>query len=1047
MSFSKTFIDRPIATSLIMAAILLAGILAFTQLPLAALPRVDFPTVSVGATLPGADPSTMASSVAAPLERQFAQIAGLSQMTSISTLGNTSVTLQFDLDRNIDSATQDVQSAINAAGGQLPKNLPSPPTYRKTNPADAPILIIGVHSDALPIDQVDDYTDNFLAQQISQLEGVGQVIIFGEQKPAIRVQIDPAAIAAQGLSLEDVRAVLANTTTNSPKGNLNGPYLGSTIDSNDQLLKAKDYRKVVIAYRNGAPVHVEDVGTTIDGVENDQVAAWADKYRGIVGGIFRQPGANVIETADLVKSELPRLRLAIPRSVKVDVMQDRTLMIRASVSDVEFTMMITITLVVLVIFLFLRKLWATVIPGIAVPLSLVGTFGVMYLFSYSLDNLSLMALTIAVGFVVDDAIVMIENIVRYVEKGDSAYDAAVKGAGEIGFTILSITVSLIAVFIPLLLMGGIVGRLFHEFAVTISMAVIISAFVSLTLTPTMCARFLGQHDDEQHGRFYMTLERFFDWLVSSYARLLKIVLQHQPLTLAVFFATLALTIVLFATMPKGFFPQQDTGLLFASTEAAENISFDDMVHKQEQAAAILRADPAMATVPSAMGANGGGTTDTGRMFPSLKPFSERSASADEVVNRLMPQLAKLDGFKVHLQVRQDITVGGRLSRTQYQYTLQDADSAELSHWSSIMQQKLSSMPQLQDVATDEQLSGLTSYIKVDRETASRLGITSQQIDDTLYDAFGQRQVATTFTQLNQYHVVLEVDPKDQTDPNALNKIYVKSASGAQVPLSALATFQQSTSPLSVSHQGQFPAVTLSFNLSQGVALGDAVSLIQRAATEVHLPRTVIPSFQGNAQAFQASLTTMPYLIMAALVAVYIVLGVLYESYIHPLTILSTLPSAGVGALLMLTMFGYPLDMMGLIGIILLIGIVKKNAIMMIDFALAAERHQGLSPEDSIYQAALLRFRPIMMTTMAALFGGIPLALAHGAGSELRRPLGVAIVGGLIVSQALTLFTTPVVYLYLDRFSLWLRGGGDIKRGLPAIREEPGLPMQLPGAAE
>jgi hydrophobe/amphiphile efflux-1 (HAE1) family protein len=1045
MSFSKTFIDRPIATSLIMAAILLAGILAFTQLPLAALPKVDFPTVAVSATLPGADPTTMASSVAAPLERQFAQIAGLSQMTSISTLGNTAVTLQFDLDRNIDSATQDVQSAINAAGGQLPKNLPSPPTYRKTNPADSPILIIGVYSNELPIDEVDDYSDNFLVQQISQLSGVGQVLIFGEQKPAVRVQIDPAAIANQGLSLEDVRGVLANTTTNAPKGSLNGPFLGATIDANDQILKAKDYKKVVIAYRNGAPVHVEDVGDAVDSVENTQIAAWADKHRGIVLGVFRQPGANVIDTADLVKAELPRLQLAIPKSVKVEVMQDRTLMIRASVSDVEKTMMITIVLVVLVIFLFLRKLWATVIPGIAVPLSLVGTFGVMYLFGYSLDNLSLMALTIAVGFVVDDAIVMIENIVRYIEQGDSPYEAAVKGSRQIGFTILSITVSLIAVFIPLLLMGGIVGRLFHEFAVTISMAVVISAFVSLTLTPTMCARFLTQHE-EHHGRFYMSLERFFDWLVNGYERLLRIVLRHQPLTLGVFFATLALTVILFAMMPKGFFPQQDTGLLYASTEAAQNVSFDDMVRKQEQAAAILRADPAMGTVPSVVGANGGGTTNTGRMFPSLKPFDQRDASADEVIDRLMPKLAALNGFKVHLQVRQDITVGGRLSRTQYQYTLQDADSDELTHWSAIMLDKLSAMPQLQDVATDEQLAGPKLMVNIDRETASRLGITPQQIDDTLYDAFGQRQVATTFTQLNQYHVVLEVDPKDQASPDALNRIYVKSSTGAQVPLSAIAKFETATSPLSISHQGQFPAVTLSFNLSPGVALGDAVGLIQKAAADAKLPRTVIPSFQGNAQAFQASLTSMPYLILAALIAVYIVLGVLYESYIHPLTILSTLPSAGVGALLMLTIFGFPLDMMGLIGIILLIGIVKKNAIMMIDFALEAERHQGMSPEASIYQAALLRFRPIMMTTMAALFGGIPLALATGAGSELRRPLGVAIVGGLIVSQALTLFTTPVVYLYLDRFSLWLRGGHG-KGDVPVVREEPGMPLRMTGAAE
>ena len=940
MNFSKTFIDRPIATSLVMAAILLAGILAFTQLPLAALPKVDFPTVQVSASLPGADPTTMASSVAAPLERQFAQISGLTQMTSISMLGSTSITLQFDLDRNIDSATEDIQSAINAAGGQLPKNLPNPPTYRKTNPADAPILILGVYSDVLPIDQVDDYADNMLVQQISQLDGVGQALIFGEQKPAVRVQIDPAAIANQGLSLEDVRTVLGQTTADNPKGSLNGPYLGSTIDTNDQLFKAKDYRKVVVAYRNGAPVHVSDIGDAIDSVENAQVAAWADTHRGIIIGVFRQPGANVIATADLVKSELPRLREAIPRSVKVEVMQDRTLMIRASVNDVENTMMITIGLVIMVIFLFLRKLWATLIPAIAVPLSLVGTFGAMYLFGYSLDNLSLMALTISVGFVVDDAIVMIENIVRYIEQGDTVYEAAVKGAGEIGFTIISITVSLIAVFIPLLLMGGIVGRLFHEFAVTVSVAVVVSAFVSLTLTPTMCARFLSQHE-EHHGRFYMTLERFFEWLVHGYARMLRVVLRHQLKTLIVFFGTLALTIVLFAIMPKGFFPQQDTGLLFASTEASQNVSFDDMVRKQEEAANIMREDPAMGTIPSAVGSGGGNTTNSGRMFISLKPFDQRTATADEVINRLMPKLDKITGFKVHLQARQDITVGGRLSRTQYQYTLADADNDELSHWSAIMLAKLKAMPQLLDVSTDEQASGVKTLVHIDRETASRLGITPQQIDDTLYDAFGQRQVATMFTQLNQYHVILEVSPELQKDPSALNKIYVKSSTGAEAPLGTFASFETATAPLSISHQGQFPAVTLSFNLAPGVALGDAVAMIQRAAADARMPRTVLPSFQGNAQAFQASLVTMPFLIAAALVAVYIVLGVLYESYIHPLTILSTLPSAGVGALLMLSLFGYPLDMMGLIGIILLIGIVKKNAIMMIDFALEAERHQHL----------------------------------------------------------------------------------------------------------
>jgi hydrophobe/amphiphile efflux-1 (HAE1) family protein len=971
-------------------------------------------------------------------------------MTSVSMLGNTSVTLQFDLDRDIDSATQDVQSAINAAGGQLPKNLPNPPTYRKTNPADAPILIIGVYSDSLPIDQVDDYADTMLVQQISQLSGVGQAVIFGEQKPAVRVQINPTAIANQGLSLEDIRTVLGNTTVDAPKGSFNGRYLGSTIDTNDQVLKAADYRKVVVAYRNGAPVHIDDIGDAIDSVENNQIAGWADKHRGLIVAVFRQPGANVIATADLVKSAIPRLRLAIPGAVKVEVMQDRTTTIRASVKDVEFTMLITIALVVLVIFLFLRKLWATVIPGIAVPLSLVGTFGGMYLLGYSLDNLSLMALTIAVGFVVDDAIVMIENIVRYIEQGDTPYQAAIKGAGEIGFTIISITVSLIAVFIPLLLMGGIVGRLFHEFAVTVALAVMISAFVSLTLTPTMCARFLGQHEDH-HGRFYMALERFFEWMVDGYAGMLRVVLRHQRLTLISFFATLGLTLVLFSSMPKGFFPQQDTGLLFATTEAAQNISFDDMVRKQEQAAEILRQDPAIESVPSAVGSGGGNTTNTGRIFPSLKPFGQRSVSADEVIRRLQPKLAAIEGFQVHLQARQDITVGGRQSRTQYQYTLQDADNDELDHWSNVMLAKMRTLPQLDDVATDEQLAGLRTFVKIDRETASRLGITAQQVDDTLYDAFGQRQVATIFTQLNQYHVILEVDPKYQTDPSALSKIYVKSATGAQVPLSSFASFEQTSGPLSISHQGQFPAVTLSFNLAPGVALGEAVAAINAAADDIGMPRAIIPSFQGNAQAFQSSLTTMPYLIAAALVAVYIVLGVLYESYIHPLTILSTLPSAGVGALLMLSLFGYPLDMMGMIGIILLIGIVKKNAIMMIDFALEAERHRHLPPEESIYQAALLRFRPIMMTTMAALFGGIPLMLASGPGSELRRPLGYAIVGGLILSQALTLFTTPVVYLYLDRFSEWLRGGsgkgGQSRGGLPAIRKEAGLAVPFTGAAE
>ncbi|MDB5394997.1 MAG: acriflavin resistance protein, partial [Rhodospirillales bacterium] len=1021
MGFSKTFIDRPIATALLMAAILLAGILAFGQLPVASIPKVDFPTLQVTANLPGADPETMASSVATPLERQFAQISALGQMTSTSTLGSTQIVLQFDLSRNIDAAAQDVQAALAAAAGQLPKNLPNPPTWRKTNPADRPVLLFGITSDVLPLDQLDDIVDTKLAQQLAQIPGVSQTIIFGEQKPAVRVQINPAQLANQGLSLEDVRSAIATASVDAPKGTFDGRYQSSTIASNDQILNAEGYRRIIIAYRNGAPVRVSDVGSAIDAVENVQLAAWANQTRGITMAIFRQPDANVITTADLAKAELHRLQAFLPPSVKVEVLADRTLTIRASVADVEMTLMITIVLVVMVIFLFLRKLWATVIPGLAVPLSLIGTFGGMFLLGYSLDNLSLMALTIAVGFVVDDAIVMIENIVRYIEKGDSAYEAAVKGSRQISFTIISITVSLIAVFIPLLLMGGIVGRLFHEFAMTVTMAVVISAFVSLTLTPTMCARFLGRHEDN-HGRFYLALERFFDWLVHGYGKLLKIVLKHRRLAILSLAVTIGITVLMFVIVPKGFFPQQDNGLVIGATEAALDISSAEMARKQEQASAIILSDPGVATIMSNVGAGGGNTSNTGKLFISLKPFQERPGiTADDIINRLRPKLARLEGFRVFMQAAQDITVGTRQSRTQYQYTLQSPDIAELGHWANVMVDKMRSLPQLQDITTDQQDTASRTMVKIDRDLASRLGITTQAIDDTLYDAFGQRQVATIFTQLNQYHVVLEVDPKFQQDPSALRLIYVKSASGAQVPLSAFTTFEPTTSALSINHQGQFPAITISFNLAPGVALGEATALVERTAADAHMPATVTPTFQGNAQAFHDSLSTIPLLIAAALVAVYIVLGILYESFIHPLTILSTLPSAGVGALLMLWIFHYPLDMMALIGIILLIGIVKKNAIMMIDFALEAERHQGMSPEDSIYQAALLRFRPIMMTTMAALFSGFPLMLGSGAGSELRRPLGFAIVGGLLLSQALTLFTTPVVYLYLDRFGAWLRG--------------------------
>jgi HAE1 family hydrophobic/amphiphilic exporter-1/multidrug efflux pump len=1021
VGFSKAFIDRPIATALLMAAILLSGIVAFGQLPVAAIPKVDFPTIQVSATLPGADPETMASSVATPLERQFAQIADLSQMTSTSTLSNTAITLQFDLSRNIDAAAQDVQAAISAAGGQLPKNLPNPPTWRKVNPADRPILLFGMTSDVLPLDKLDDLTDTRLAQQLSQVPGVSQVFIFGEQKPAVRVQVDPAKLANQRLSLEDVRAAIAATSIDAPKGTFDGPYQSTTIAANDQILTAEGYRKLIIAYRNGAPVRLLDVGTALDSVENNQLAAWVNLRHGITCAVFRQPEANVLTTTEAVKKELKRLTAFLPPSAHVEILADRTQTIRASVGDVEMTLMITIALVVMVIFVFLRKVWATIIPATAVPLSLIGTFGAMYLLGYSIDNLSLMAMTIAVGFVVDDAIVMIENIVRHIEEGDSAYEAAVKGSRQIGFTILSITVSLIAVFIPLLLMGGIIGRLFHEFAMTVSVAVVISAFVSLTLTPTMCARFLGNHE-ERHGRFYMALESFFDWLIRSYSRGLRFVLGHRRLTILSLAVTIAITVVMFVIVPKGFFPQQDNGLIIGATEASLDISFSEMVRKQQAAAEIAMQDPAVATLMSSVGSGGGQTTNNGRLFIQLKPFDQRpGVTTDDVINRLRPKFAQLQGFRVYGQSSQDITVGTRQSRTQYQYTLQDPDLEELGYWANVMLDKMRSIPALQDVTSDQQDSAPRTMLKIDRDTASRLGVSAQAIDDTLYDAFGQRQVATIFTQLNQYHVVLEVDPKFQQDPSSLRQIYVKSATGTLVPLSAFTSVVPATSALSINHQGQFPAVTISFNLAPGVALGDATALVERAERDAHMPATVTPTFQGNAQAFQDSLATIPLLIAAALVAVYIVLGILYESFIHPLTILSTLPSAGVGALLMLWVFHYPLDMMALIGIILLIGIVKKNAIMMIDFALEAERYQGLSPAESIYQAALLRFRPIMMTTMSALFSGLPLMLGTGAGSELRRPLGFAIVGGLILSQALTLFTTPVVYLYLDRLGAWLRG--------------------------
>jgi hydrophobe/amphiphile efflux-1 (HAE1) family protein len=1022
MNLSITFIRHPIATSLLMAGVVLIGIAAYPLLPVAPLPQVDFPTIQVSAGLPGASPETMASSVAQPLEGKFSLIPGLTQMTSTSALGLTAITLQFELGRNIDGAAGDVQAAINAAGGQLPKTLPSPPTYRKVNPADPPILVLAVHSTDFPMIKVDDYAENILAQQISQLSGVAQVEIGGQQKPAVRVQVDPAKLASMGMSLEDVRSVMVATTVNAPKGNLDGDKRNLTIYDNDQILSAKPWNDIIIAYRNGGPVRVRDIGVAVDGPQNTKLAAWSNGQPSILLIISKQPGANVVDTVDRIKALLPRLTAAIPPSIKVDVASDRTQTIRASLADVQFTLMLTIALVVMVVFLFLRTLWATVIPSVTVPLALLGTLALMYALGYTLDNLSLMALTIAVGFVVDDAIVMIENIQRHIEDGMAPLDAAIKGAGEIGFTILSISVSLIAVFIPLLLMGGIIGRLFREFAVTVTMTIVVSVIVSLTLTPMMAARFLKGEHETRHGKLYRFVERGFDLLLAVYRRALDVVLRHQRTTLAVFVATVALTGYLFVLIPKGFFPQQDTGLIIGISEGAQDVSFAEMVRRQKALTDVIARDPDVANWFSVVGAAGGSTTlNNGRVFITLKPRGERNASADQIINRLRPQLAQVPGAALFLQAAQDITVGGRVARTQYQYTVQDADLNELNQWGPRLLAKFKTLPELADVASDQQTSAGTVTLTIDRDQASRFGIQPQLIDDTLYDAFGQREVAQYFTQLNSYWAILEVPPAMQGVTSTLEAIRIQSpATGQQVPLSTLVKY--TTLPvnfLSINHQGQFPAVTLSFNLGPGHSLGQAVTAIQRGFVEIGAPRTLIGSFQGNAQAFQSSLASEPYLIAAALIAVYIILGVLYESYVHPLTILSTLPSAGVGALLMLLVFHYDLSVIALIGIILLIGIVKKNGIMMVDFAIVAERDEGLAPLDAIRRACLLRFRPIMMTTMAALLGGVPLMLGTGTGSEIRQPLGYAMVGGLLLSQALTLFTTPVIYLYLDRVNMWL----------------------------
>ena len=1022
MSISTPFIQRPIATSLLMAGMFLVGAVAYPLLPVAPLPQVDFPTIQVSATLPGASPDTMASSVATPLETQLAQIAGVAQLTSTSVLGSTSVTVQFDLNRNIDAAATDVLGAINAASGQLPKTLPSAPTYRKVNPADAPVLLLAVYSPSMPLTQVDDAAETLLAQQMSQISGVSQVSVFGQQKPAVRVQIDPAKIASMGLSLEDIRTTLGEVTVDQPKGSFDGQYQSFTIYNNDQLTIAKDYQDVILAYHNGAPVRIRDVGQAVDGPENTRLASWQTGARGITLAVFRQPGANVIDVVNAVMGSLPRLRESIPPAIDVSVISDRTQTIRASVSDVQFTLALTIGLVVMVIFAFLRNFWATVIPSITVPISLIGTCAVMYVVGYSLDNLSLMALTISVGFVVDDAIVMIENIVRHIEDGMKPMEAALRGAGEIGFTIVSISLSLIAVFIPLLLMGGIIGRLFHEFAVTVTVTILVSAIVSLTLTPMMCSRFLKDEHHTKHGRIYIMMERFFDGMRDGYAFGLRWVLRHQFFTLMVLFATIGLTVFLFITIPKGFFPQQDTGFIQGISEASQDISFQGMIEKQQQLMKIVGEDPDVYSYNSSVGSTGGSRTgNNGNFYITLKQKPERKTSADAIIARLRPKLAQVQGIALFMQAAQDINVGGRSSKTQYQYTLQDSNLDELNHWAPLLMQKLGTLSMVRDVATDQQTNAPSVTMTIDRTTAARFGIQPQVIDDTLYDAFGQRQVAQYFTQLNQYHVILEVPPALQGDPAALDKIYVKSpVTNNQVPISTFVKLDSTkTNYLSIAHQGQFPAVTLSFNLAQGASLGEAVSAIQEAEAQMKLPSTIIGTFQGNAQAFQSSLSTTPYLIAAALVVVYIILGVLYESYIHPITILSTLPSAGVGAILILMMFHFDLSVIALIGIILLIGIVKKNAIMMIDFALEAERNRGLKPEESIYEACLMRFRPIMMTTMAAMLGGVPLMFGSGTGAEIRQPLGFSIVGGLILSQMLTLYTTPVVYLYMDRLNNWL----------------------------
>jgi multidrug efflux pump len=999
-----------------MAGIMIAGTIAYNQLPVAALPEVDYPTIQCTTFYPGASPEVMASSVTAPLERTFGQVPGLKQMTSTSSFGSSIITLQFDLNLNIDIAEQQVQASINAAGTYLPPDLPNPPIYSKVNPADAPILTLALTSKTMPLTKIEDLADTTLSQKISQLPGVGLVSISGGEKPSVRIRVNPTALAAYGLGMEDVRTALNQTNINQAKGNFDGLKQAYIIGANDQILTSGGYKPIIIAYKNGAPVRLEDVATIVDGAENLRQAAWMNSTPAVIINIQRQPGANVISVVDRIHALLGQLQASIPKAIDVQILTDRTTTIRASVDDVKFSLVLTVGLVVMVIFLFLRNLAATVIPSVAVPLSLVGTFGVMYLLGYSLNNLTLMALTISTGFVVDDAIVMIENIARYLEQGEKPMRAALRGSEQIGFTIVSLTVSLIAVLIPLLFMGDIVGRLFREFAITLAVTILVSAFVSLTLTPMMCSRLLKHQPEHEQGWFYRKSEYAFNWVIAKYANTLKMVLRHQTVTLLITVATLAVTIFLFIIVPKGFFPVQDTGVILGVSEAPPSVSFAEMSRLQQALSNVIQQDPAVASLSSFIGVDGINTVlNSGRIQINLKPLAQRPG-AGEIIRRLQDKLHSVEGIDLYLQPVQDLSVEDRVSRTQFQYTLEDADPKELTAWTSRLVQKLDTLGSLRDVATDEQNGGLETTLVINRDTASQLGIGMQQIDDTLYDAFGQRLVSTMFTQSNQYHVVLEVAKDFRNDPSDLSDIFIRSASGSEVPLSSFTSYEESTSPLTINHQGQFPVVTVSFNLPPGESLGSAVKDIQKAEQEIGLPVSIHTEFQGTAAAFQNSLANEAYLILAALVVVYIVLGVLYESFIHPITILSTLPSAGVGAILAIFICKDDFNVVALIGVILLIGIVKKNAIMMIDFALEAERQGGKSPLEAIYQACLLRFRPIMMTTMAALFGGLPLALGSGVGSELRRPLGITIVGGLIVSQFLTLYTTPVVYLFFDRLA-------------------------------